>query len=327
MKAVVIVGTGGAETLEVRDVPRPDPQGDEVLVRVRACGINRADLMQARGHYPAPPGAPSDIPGLEFAGEVEALGPRCTGLYKEGSRVFGIVGGGGMAEYLVTPERMLAPIAVNLDFISAAAVPEVFITAHDALEARAELRPGQSVLIHAVGGGVGSAAVQIAHAMGCFVLGTSRTGEKLAKCVEYGLDVGIDSSRESFADVVAERTGGVGVQAVIDHIGAPAWTGNVAALAPKGCLVLVGLLGGSKASVDLSALLRKRLRIVATTLRARPLEEKITATRRFAEQVVPWLERGLVRPIVDRVYPLEDVASAQIRLESDLGFGKIVLET
>jgi putative PIG3 family NAD(P)H quinone oxidoreductase len=327
MKAVVITGTGGAEVLEIRDVPRPHAQGDEVLVRVCASGINRAVLMQARGHYPAPPGSPADIPGLEFAGEVVALGARCTGSTRVGDRVFGIVGGGGLAEYVVTPERMVASIPPNLDFVSAAAVPEAFITAHDALEARAELRPGESVLIHAVGGGVGSAAVQLAHAMGCFVIGTSRTDDKLTACAEYGLDVGIDTSREDFADVVLERTGGIGVRAVIDHLGAPAWAGNVKALASQGCLVLVGLLGGSKLNVDLSVILRKRLRVVGTTLRARPLEDKIAATRRFAEQVVPWLERGLVRPIVDQVYPLAEVASAQVRLESNLGFGKVVLVT
>src|SRR4051812_46371328 len=167
MKAVVISRTGGPEALELREVPAPEPQGDQVRVRVRAAGINRADLLQARGRYPAPPGAPADILGLEYAGEVEALGPGVTAPWKVGDRVFGIVGGGGLAEFVVSHERMVVGIPEGLDFEAAAAVPEVFLTAHDALETQAGVRPGQRVLIHAVGGGVGSAAVQIAHAMGC----------------------------------------------------------------------------------------------------------------------------------------------------------------
>jgi NADPH:quinone reductase-like Zn-dependent oxidoreductase len=230
-----------------------------------------------------------------------------------------------MAEFVLTHERLLAPIPSNLDFEMAAAVPEVFITAHDALETQAGARPGERVLIHAVGGGVGTAAVQIAHAMGCIVFGTARTAEKLTRCTELGLDVGIDTSRQDFAHVVQQRTNGAGVHVVVDHLGAPAFASNVAALAVRGRLVLVGLLGGSTASVELGQLLRKRLTVVGTTLRARPLEEKIAATRRFVEQVVPWLERGLVRPVVDQVFDLEDVSSAQMRLESNVGFGKIIL--
>ena len=181
MKAIVITRPGGSEVLEIREVPTPEPRGDQVRVRVRACGLNRADLMQCRGNYPAPPGSPADIPGLEFAGEVDALGPDVTGPLKVGDRVFGIVGGGGQAEYVVTHERMAVPIPANLDFDAAAAVPEVFVTAHDALETQAGVRPGERVLVHAVGSGVGSAAVQLAHAMGCTVFGTSRTASKLAR--------------------------------------------------------------------------------------------------------------------------------------------------
>ena len=164
--------------------------------------------MQSRGHYPAPPGVPPDIPGLEFAGEVEALGPDVTGPLRVGDRVFGIVGGGGMAEYVVSHERMVVPIPAGLDFEAAAAVPEVFLTAFDALDAQGRVKPGERVLIHAVGGGVGSAAVQVAHAMGCTVLGTSRTAEKLERVAELGLDVGIETTRQDFAAVVREATGG-----------------------------------------------------------------------------------------------------------------------
>ncbi len=326
MRAVVINGKGGAEVLKILEVPRPEAKGQDVLVRVRASGINRADLMQARGFYPAPPGVPANIPGLEFAGEVEAVGPDAIGTLKPGDRVFGIVGGGGLAEYVTCQERLAVPIPENLDFEQAAAVPEVFLTAFDALDHQAALRSGEAVLIHAVGGGVGSAAVQIANAMGCPTFGTSRTAEKLEKAKEFGLEVGIDTSKQDFARVIQEQTKGEGVPVIIDHIGAPFLAANLDALARKGRLVLVGLLGGRKAAeVDLSLLLTKRLKVVGTTLRARPLEEKIAATQRFARRVVPWLERGLVRPIVDRTYPFEDIQAAQEYLESDAGFGKVVL--
>jgi putative PIG3 family NAD(P)H quinone oxidoreductase len=325
MRAVVVTKTGGPEVLEVRDVPAPAPQGDQVLVRVRACGLNRADLMQARGQYPAPPGVPADILGLEFAGEVEALGPTVTGSLQVGDRVFGIVGGGGMAEQLVTHELMAAPIPPNLSFEEAAAVPEVFMTAHDALETQAGLRPGERVLIHAVGSGVGTAACQLARATGCTVFGTSRTASKLGLAAEYGLDVGIDTSTEDFARVVNERTEGAGVAVVLDLIGGEALAGNLAALAVRGRMVVVGLLGGRTSALDLGLVLRKRITVVGTTLRARPLEEKIAVTRHFAARVVPWLRRGLVRPVLDNVFAFEDVCAAEKRLESNLGFGKIVL--
>lgn len=325
MKAIVISKLGGPEALEVREVETPEPQGEQVRIKVRAAGLNRADLMQARGSYPAPPGAPADIPGLEYAGVIDKLGPDVTEPLKVGDRVFGIVGGGGQAEYVVSHQRLVVPIPSNLDFEQAAAVPEVFLTAHDALETQGGLKPGQRVLIHAVGSGVGSAAIQLAHAMGCVVLGTSRTAEKLERAKALGLDVGIHSNSEDFADAVRRQTQGKGVDLVIDFLGAPALAGNIAALAPCGRLVLVGLLGGGTAALDMTTLLRKRISVVGTTLRARPLEEKIAVTRRFADRVVPWLERGLVRPIIDRTFPLDDIRAAQTRLESNHGFGKIIL--
>lgn len=324
MRAVVADQATG--TIQIQEVEAPEPKGAEIRVRVEAAAINRADLMQARGHYPAPPGSPRDWLGLEYAGVVESLGEGCQGPLRLGDRVFGIVGGGGLAELVVTHERLAVRVPENLDFIQAAAVPEVFITAHDALENQGELRPGERVLIHAVGGGVGSAASQIAQAMGCTVFGTSRTAEKLQLASELGVDVGIDTSRENFAEVVREKTDGEGVHVLIDHLGGPFWDANIEALTTRGRYVLVGLLAGLRTEVDLLALLRKRLRIVGTTLRARPLEEKIEATQRFARTIVPWLARGLVRPVVDRVYPFAEVHEAQKRLESNAGFGKIVLQ-
>src|SRR5262249_50295927 len=221
MRAIVITGVGGPEVLEIRDVPTPEPRGEQIRVKVRACGLNRADLMQARGKYPAPPGAPADIPGLEYAGEVDALGPDVTGPLKVGDRVFGIVGGGGQAEYVLTHERMAVLIPSNLGEVEAAAVPEAFITAHDAFLNPGRLGPGERVLIHAVGSGVGTAAVQIARAMGCAVFGTSRTPGKLERARELGLDQGIDASTEDFAAVVHSWTEGAGVDVVIDLLGGP----------------------------------------------------------------------------------------------------------
>jgi putative PIG3 family NAD(P)H quinone oxidoreductase len=325
MKAIVIAEPGKLPSMEVREVATPEAQGDQVRVRVRACGLNRADLLQAKGQYPAPPGVPANIPGLEYAGEVDQVGPNCTGTHQVGDRVFGIVGGGGFAEYVITHERMAVPIPEHLDFEGAAAVPEVFITAHDALDHQGRIKAGDRVLIHTVGGGVGTSAVQVAHAMGCTVFGTSRTAEKLEKARPLGLDVAIDTSLDDFAEVIRDRTGGQGVHVVIDFIGAPALASNLASMATGGRLVQVGLLGGSDASLDLRALMAKRAIVVGTTLRARPLEEKIAATRRFADAVIPWLERGLVRPIVDQVFAFEEIQAAADRMSSNLGFGKVVL--
>jgi NADPH:quinone reductase len=325
MKAIVITGIGGAEVLEIRDVPTPEPRGAQIRVRVSAFGLNRADLLQCRGVYPAPPGSPADIPGLEYAGEVDQLGPDVTAPFQIGDRVFGIVGGGGQAEYVVTHERLAVAVPSHLDDAEAAAIPEAFITAHDAVLTQARVAPGEHVLIHAVGSGVGTAAVQIARAMGCSVIGTSRTAVKLERAKPLGLDHGIDSADSDFGAAVAAITKGRGVDAVIDLIGASALAGNLAALAPRGRLVLVGLLGGAAAPLDLNMMLRKRLTIVGTTLRARPLEEKIAATRLFASQVVPWLERRTVRPVVDSVFTFDQFREAQRRLESNQVFGKVVI--
>jgi NADPH:quinone reductase len=325
MKAIVITKVGGPEVLELREVSTPEPSGQQIRVRVRACGLNRADLLQTRGHYPAPAGVPVDIPGLEYAGEVDALGPDVSAQVELGDRVFGIVAGGAQAEYLVTHERMAVPIPSVLDFVAAAAIPEVFMTAHDALITQGRLGPGETVLIQAVGSGVGTAATQVAHAMGCSVLGTSRTAAKLERARSLGLDVAIDTSEHDFVRVVRQQTSDAGVQVVLDLLGAEVLAGNLNALATQGRLVLVGLLGGREAPLDLGLLLSKRITVVATTMRARPLEEKIAATRLFARQVVPWLERGVVRPVVDAVLPWEEVREGHSRLASNQTFGKVIL--
>jgi putative PIG3 family NAD(P)H quinone oxidoreductase len=310
--------------IRIEELPRPDPGPEQVLVRVQASALNRADLMQRQGSYPAPPGAPRDIPGLEFAGLVEAIGGGVTSI-EAGDRVFGLAAGGGQAEYVVSHERLLVPIPDNLDFHQAAAVPEVFITAHDALFTLAGLASGERVLIHAVGSGVGTAAVQLARAAGCFVIGTARTPDKLERAAGLGLDVGIDSSHQDFAHLVADRTSGQGVHVCMDFIGGPFLAANLRALALKGRLVLVSMMGGPETSINLGLILSKRLRVFGTVLRARPLEEKAAATRLFAERVMPLLARGLVHPVVDRVYPLDNLAEAHRYMESNQNFGKIVI--
>jgi putative PIG3 family NAD(P)H quinone oxidoreductase len=325
MKAIVITDDTESDGLAVCEVAVPQVHADRILVRVRAAGLNRADLLQMRGRYPAPPGVPANILGLEYAGEIEAVGPECTGPFSVGDRVFGIVSGGGLAEYVVTHERLAALIPEQLDFVEAAAVPEAFLTAHDALLTQAQLQPGERVLIHAVGGSVGLAAVQVARAMGCVVLGTSRTAEKLLRAADYGLDVGIDTLQDECVEMVSRHTATRGVHVVMDHLGGPAWEQNVACLATQGRLVVVGLLAGSKAHVDLRVLMNKRIRVIGTTLRARPLEEKIAATRRFTTAVLPWLEREIVRPVVDSVFAMDDVAAAVDRLDSNKAFGKVVI--
>ena len=324
MQAAVYTGSGGVEVIELRELPTPVPQADYVLVRVRAAGLNRADLMQRNGVYPAPAGVPADIPGLEFAGEVEAVGPDVR-LVKPGDRVMGLVGGGSHATHLLTHERTLVPIPEGLDFPTAAAIPEVFITAHDALFTQGRLAPGERVLIPAVGSGVGTAAVQLARAVGATVYGTARSVDKLERARELGLDVAIDTSREDLVEALARQAPG-GVNLIIDFIGAAALESNLRVLALKGRLVQVGLLGGARATLDLRIVQGKRLTIVGTVLRSRPLEEKIDATRRFAEQVLPLLSRGTVRPILDRAFPLAQLAEAHRAMEDNVNFGKIVIE-
>jgi putative PIG3 family NAD(P)H quinone oxidoreductase len=325
MKAAFYTGAGGVEVISFREQPTPAPQADYVLVGVRAAGLNRADLLQRDGFYPAPPGAPADIPGLEFAGQVEAVGPDVQ-LAKPGDRVMGLTaGGGGHATHVLAHERTVVPIPERFDFRQAAAIPEIFITAHDALFTRGRLAPGERVLVHAIGSGVGTAALQLARAAGATVFGTARTADKLERARELGLDVAIDTGREDFAEAVL-REAPDGVHLVIDFIGAPALAGNLRALVRKGRLVQVATMAGTKGDINLGLLMAKRLTIVGTVLRARPLEEKIEATRLFAEQVLPLLARGAIAPILDRSYPLDQLAEAHRAMEANLNFGKIVIE-
>ena len=318
MRAIVITRSGGPEVLAVVERPLPEPSRGEVRVRVRATAVNRADLLQRMGHYPAPADSPPDIPGLEIAGEVDQLGPGVERL-KVGDRVFGLVGGGGYAEAVVTHERALARIPEGMSFEHAAAVPEAFITAHDAIVTQADLRGGETLLVSAAGSGVGTAAIQLARAMGAIVAGTARTQDKLDRCKPLGLDVGVVPADGKFADKVPAPA------VVLELVGGSYVAEDLRCVQPLGRIVLVGLLAGRTQEVDLGTVLSKRVRIFGTVLRARPLEEKIAATRAFEAQVVPLLARGAVKPIVDVVMPLADAARAHERMAGNETFGKIVL--
>lgn len=327
MRAVRIVEPGGPETLRVDEVPDPVPGKGEVRVRVRAAALNRADLMQRRGHYPAPPGAPEEIPGLEYAGEVESLGDGVRGV-EVGDRVMGLLGGGGYAELAVVPTGMLLPIPESLSSVEAAAVPEVFITAYDALFRQVGLAVGERVLIHSAGGGVGTAALQLARAGGASLVVGTASGPKLDAIREAALplDAGVDYREESFVEAVSRHTEGEGVDVILDTVGADYWADNVASLAHRGRIVLVGTLGGRTARVDLGAVLRNRLTVVGTVLRSRPVSEKIELTREVRRRVLPLFARGEVRPVVDRSWPLAEAAEAHAYMERNRNFGKIVLE-
>ncbi|MBK7932824.1 MAG: NAD(P)H-quinone oxidoreductase [Pyrinomonadaceae bacterium] len=326
MQAVYITEFGTPENLEIREIPDPaTPQNTQVLVRVKTAGLNRADLLQVAGLYPPPAGYSNNIPGLEFAGEVVEVGNHVC-KWKAGDRVFGIVAGESQAELLLIDEALLAQIPENLSFIHAAAVPEAFITAHDAVFTLGGLSEGKTLLIHAVGSGVGLAGLQIAKAKGATVLGTSRTAQKLERCSEFGLDLGIATSETKFAEAVLEKTGGRGVDVILDLVGGAYFELNLASLAMKGRLILVGLTSGRMAQFNLGIALQKRASIIGTTLRGRSNEEKAEATSYFVDDVLPMLIAGTVEPNVDRVYPVNDVVAAYNYLKSNESFGKVVLE-
>jgi NADPH:quinone reductase len=324
MRALVITRPGGPEVLSLEDRPIPQPGPGEIRVRVHASALNRADLLQRRGNYPAPPGAPADIPGLEYAGEVDAVGEGA-GLWALGNRVMGIVGGGGHAEYVVVHEREAIRVPHSLGWEEAAAIPEVFLTAYDALFRQLDLTMGERLLILAVGSGVGTAALQLASAAGATVIGTSRTADKLKRAAEMGLEVGVDTSREDLAEAVNQATYGSGVHAVLDLVGGKLLEASLRVVALRGRVVVVGTTGGAKVEVDLGLLLRRRIHLFGTVLRSRPLEEKIALAREFSNSVLPLISSGRIRPIVDSVFPFDAIRAAHERMEENASFGKIVL--
>ena len=325
MRAAVITEPGGPEVFAIQDVAEPIVGPDDVLVAVKATALNRADLLQRRGRYNGPPGTRNEIPGLEAAGVVEAVGARVTG-WEPGDRVMALLGGEGYASKVAVHERMLMPVPPNLTFEQAAAIPEVFLPAYDALFLQSELAMGETVLIHAAGSGVGTAAIQLAASQGCRIFGTAGSQEKLDAATELGMDVGVNYHDEDFAEVIAEHTGGAGVDVILDVIGAPYWHQNLKSLAVRGRMIIVGSLGG--ATVDamaIGAISQKRATIRGTLLRGRPLEEKATLIQAFSHRVVPLFADETIVPVVDRVFPLEQVSEAHALMETNANFGKIVL--
>ncbi len=327
MKAVYVKEFGGAENLEIREVENPqNPKDGQVLVKVKASAVNRADILQRKGFYPAPKGVDDRILGLEFAGEVAEIGDNVKD-FKISDRVFGITAGAAQAEFLLTEDSLLARIPGNLSFAEAAAIPEAFITAHDAIFTNGNLQENETLLIHAVGSGVGLAALQLAKAKNIKVFGTSRTEEKLKDCENFGLDEAINTKEiEKFSEFIREKNDGKGVDVILDLVGASYFTENLESLNLKGRLILVGLVSGRTAEFNLGTALSKRLKIIGTVLRSRSTVEKAEATRRFIEEVVSLFENGAIKPNIDKVFPIEEIQKAHEYIESNESFGKVVLE-
>ena len=324
MRAVTYTTAGGPEVIAINEVPAPTAGQSQVRVRVRAAGLNRADIYQRKGGYSAPPGWPADIPGLEYAGEIESLGPGVT-RWQLGDRVMGLVGGGAQAELLAVRDVEVLPMPRSLSFTNAAAIPEVFYTAYDALVTRGRLEAGERVLIHAVGSGVGTAAAQIAKHLGATVIGTSRNAAKLARAAAYGVDVGIDTSRTGLRDGV-----GGPVDLIVDVIGGPALAEHLGILAPKGRLVILGLMGGRRGEIELDQLLHRRLEIIGSVMRSRGADERAALAGELNARLLPLFEPNggspVLRPVVDKVYPMERIVEAQGVMERNENFGKLVLE-
>jgi putative PIG3 family NAD(P)H quinone oxidoreductase len=324
-RAVIIDGKGDVDVLRIGTTDVREPGHDELLVEVAASAVNRADTLQRRGFYPAPKGAIANVPGLEYAGTVVRAGAGVTD-FEPGDRVMGVVAGGGMATHLVVHAREALRVPSALGFEQAAAVPEVFLTAFDAMFMQASLALGQTVLVHAVGSGVGTAALQLARVCGARALGTSRTEDKLARCKPLGLaeaDAILVADKRFAAEV--ERRAPGGAHAILDTVGAAYVAENLAALAPRGTLVLIGMMGGATAEVALGTLLQKRAHVVGTVLRSRALEEKAALAQAFSRQVLPLFERGQLVPVIDCVLPMSEIREAHRRMESNQSFGKIVL--
>jgi putative PIG3 family NAD(P)H quinone oxidoreductase len=301
-------------TIAVAEHPDPEPQAGELLVRVRAAGLNGADMHQVRGAYPAPPGAPPDIPGLELAGEVVARGAGAE-RFTEGDRVMAIVAGGGQAELAVVHERVAMPVPEALDWPSAGGLAEVFTTAHDALFTQAGLGPGERLLVHGGAGGVGTAAIQLARAAGARVTATVRRAELRDEVAGLGAEA---IAPDGFADHGP-------FDVILELVGAPNLPDNLNALAPGGRITVIGVGAGAKAELNLLALMGKRARIHGSTLRARPLEEKALAARQVERAVLPLFESGALEVPLAATYPLDEVAAAYERFESGGKLGKIVL--
>jgi len=324
MRAIVMRAPGDADVLEMREAERPAPADGELLVRVASSGVNRADLMQRMGRYPAPPGYPEDILGLEYAGTVEEIGGGVE-RFAPGDTVMGITGGGGYADFVVVPAVTAVSAPAQLEMVRVGALPEVFMTAFDAAFVQEGLQPGETLLVHAVGSGVGTAALQLGTRAGVTVIGTSRTATKLERAKELGLEHAVLAD-ENWPDSVLELTGRRGVDVILDLVGGPYLAGNQRVLAQRGRHIVVGVPGGLTAEIDLRALMGRRGSIRGTVLRARPIEEKAALARAFETDVLPGFTDGTLRPVIDTVFPAAQAPQAHRHMESNRNFGKILLE-
>ncbi|MFE4540446.1 NAD(P)H-quinone oxidoreductase [Streptomyces scopuliridis] len=325
MHAITIPEPGGHEALVWAEVPDPVPGEGEVLVEVAASAVNRADLLQRQGFYDPPPGS-SPYPGLECAGTIAALGPGVAG-WAVGDEVCALLAGGGYAEKVAVPVGQLLPVPSGLDLASAAALPEVTCTVWSNVFMVSHLRPGETVLLHGGASGIGTMAIQLAKAVGARVAVTAGGPEKLARCAELGADILIDYREQDFVEEIRKATDGAGADVILDIVGAKYLERNVRALAVNGRLAVIGLQGGTKAELNLGALLGKRGAITATSLRARPLAEKAAIVAAVREHVWPLIADGQVRPIVDRTLPMAEAAEAHRALEASTHVGKILLLT
>lgn len=325
MHAVVIDEPGDPEVLRWAEVDDPSPAPGEVIVDVVASAVNRADIMQRLGHYPPPSGAPP-YPGLECSGRIAALGEGVEG-WRVGDEVCALLAGGGYAERVAVPAGQLLPVPAGVPVVDAAALPEVTCTVHSNVFAIGGLRAGETLLVHGGASGVGTVAIQLARHFGARVLCTAGTPDKVRRCRELGADVAINYREEDFTARVKEETDGRGADVVLDIMGAKYLQGNVRALATGGRLVVIGLMGGRKAELDLGSLLVKRAAVYATSLRARPPHEKADIVAGVREQVWPAIADGAVQPVIDRTVPMREAAAAHRAVEASDHIGKILLRT
>lgn len=323
MKAITIPEPGDASALVLADVPDPQPAAGEVRIRVAASGVNRADVMQRMGFYPPPPGAPS-YPGLEVSGTVDALGDGVDG-WSVGDEVCALLSGGGYAELVCVPAGQLLPVPRGVRLVDAAALPEVVSTVWSNVFMTANLLPGQTFLVHGGSSGIGTMAIQLAREVGARVAVTAGSAEKLEACRQLGAEILVNYREQDFVEEVRSATGGAGVDVILDNMGAKYLSRNVDALAVNGRLVVIGLQGGTKAELDLGLMLRKRVAVIATSLRARPADEKAAIVAAVREHVWPLVEAGRVVPVVQGRHPLADAAAAHRELEASGHVGKILL--
>jgi NADPH2:quinone reductase len=324
MHAVILNGFGGIDVLTIADIPQPIPKSEQILVHVKACALNRADLLQRRGKYPPPPGE-SDVLGMEIAGQIVAMGEDVTG-FGIGEKVFGLVGSGAYAEYCLIDQGMAIPIPENLSYVEAAAIPEAFLTAHEAVFTLGQLHKHESILIHAGGSGVGTAAMQLAQQVHATIFTTVGSAEKAEKIKNFGAREIINYKQQDFAAEVMRATAQQGVNVIVDFVGASYLAAHLNLLQIGGRLSVVGLMGGTEAQIDLQAVQKKRLQLKGLSMRTRPIAEKRAVTEAFKERWLPLFVTGKLKPVVDSVFHFTDVRAAHLHMEKNLNVGKIVLQ-